>query len=65
MIVATFIGRDGICGFKYGETYTLKEPDNPNNDWKIMIEDFDDCTRWCSYNTIEAFLNHWYVLRCI
>lgn len=65
MIVATFIGTDGTCGFEYGKTYTLKEPSNEKQEWKILVEDVEGAHAWCSYNTVEAFLNHWYVLRCI
>ena len=64
MIVATFIGTDGTCDFEYGKTYTLKEPSNDKQDWKILVENADGA-QWCSYNTVEAFLNHWKVLWCI
>ena len=64
MIVAEFIGTDGSCGFRYGKTYTLREPDVTKHDWKIMIENADGA-QWCSYNTGDAFLTPWTVLRCI
>ena len=64
MIVAEFIGTDGTCGFEYGKTYTLKEPSNDKQDWKILVENVNGA-QWCSYNTVEAFLNHWKVLWCI
>ncbi len=64
MILAKFIGRDGSCGFKYGKTYYLKEPDISKQDWKIMIQNTDGA-EWCSYSNVEAFLNNWEVVRCI
>ena len=64
MIVAKFIGRDGSCGFRYGETYYLKEPNTSKQEWKIMVMNANGA-QWCSYNNVEAFLNNWEVKRCI
>lgn len=60
MIVAKFIGPERY-GFEYGKEYHLRELNKP--DWKLVIEDKDDRARWCTYTTIESFLNHWQVIR--
>ena len=59
MIIAQFIGR-APCEFEYGKAYTLKEL--YKLDWKILVEDATDSSRWRTYSTVEKFLDDWLVI---
>lgn len=55
-MLATFIGRDGSLGLKYGQNYEIKaiKGKSPIN---IVI----DNKIGCPYSTIEAFFANWKV----
>ena len=56
-ITATFIGRNGSCGYKTGERYTLIVTHNPNT--YINIVRVCGCCGYNDYESIVAFFNNW------
>lgn len=53
LIIATFIGQDGSCGYSTGKTYHLCLRGSE-------IERMD-CTGRVPYGTVQAFLENWQV----
>ena len=64
MIIAKFIGKDGSQGFKKNKTYFLEAPDTSKSEWKIIIHNTAGA-EWCPYNSLEAFLKNWKVLKVV
>ena len=64
MIIAKFIGKDGSQGFKKNKTYFLEAPDTSKSEWKIITRN-TAVAEWCPYNSLEAFLKNWKVLKVV
>ena len=64
MIIAKFIGKDGSQGFKKNKTYFLEAPDTSKSEWKIIIQNTAGA-EWWPYNSLEAFLKNWKVLKVV
>lgn len=59
MIVATFKGKDGSCGFIFGKAYNLETEINDNLLW-IKNERH---RLLCCYSSVESFLANWDILK--
>ena len=64
MIIAKFIGKDGSKGFKKNKNYLFEVSDTYKSEWKIIIQNTNGA-EWCPYNSLEAFLKNWKVLKVV
>jgi hypothetical protein len=55
-IMATFIGKDGSCGYSTSATYVLIIGVTTN--WNIYITR-PDGSGYCEYSTVLTFLHNW------
>jgi len=55
-ITATFIGKDGSCGYRYWASYKLLIDVSLNGNIRISCIDHSQV---CEYSNIIAFLNNW------
>jgi len=56
---ATFIGQDGSCGYKNGKEYQIIIHHTEKGRGLIEIVSKGHEEGYCTYNSINAFMNNW------